>query len=504
MSARRELVTSVATRHAAAGSRDPPGLEPRVALATAVAVTVLATPLWSAPWNLYDGGIAAASASFTLHGLLPYRDYWHLYGPLSGWLLAIPTAFLGPSVELTRAAGLLLLAAQAAIVYGLCRRWTSAFPASLLAVSSSLIVAAFMGLEMSAWTLSMTLCLLAFWYRLDARRPMLVGVLIGLAILSRQDLGAFALLASLVLPERRRMIIGFASIVVPVGSVILLMSPISFLIEQVVWYPLIGRGRFRAVPGLDVLMPMALAVPLTVTLAVIPRLAIVLAFARALADRRRDLLAMTLFAVLCQLQSVGRVDGAHLAVSTTPAIMLIAASLPRRRGPSVAAIAVVAPALFAAAALGMMIASASGSTSRDLALQRSIAVARQATGRDDAVLVGLVSNRYTILNAPLAYYLLDRPPAMRWTIYSPGVTNTDATQALMVADLEATRTNVLILDVNAASEFEYTNDSRIPGSTIFDLHVMDRFRTWCDFGEFRVAVRVAWNPDGPCPIGSPA
>jgi hypothetical protein len=191
-------------------STDRGGSDRWVAISVAVVAALLAMPLWAAPWNLFDGGITAASAGFTLHGLLPYRDYWLLYGPLSGWLLAIPTALFGPSVELTRLVGLLLLSVQAVIVYGLCRRWTDVFPGALLAVSSSLIVAAFVGLEMSAWTLSMALGLLAFSLRLDARRPFLVGLLLGLAFLSRHDIGAYALFASLLFPERRRLLLGFA------------------------------------------------------------------------------------------------------------------------------------------------------------------------------------------------------------------------------------------------------------------------------------------------------
>ncbi len=62
----------------------------------------------AAPLSTYDGGISAAAATFTLHGLLPYRDYWLLYGPLSGFLLAIPTAFLGPSIALSVSAVVML------------------------------------------------------------------------------------------------------------------------------------------------------------------------------------------------------------------------------------------------------------------------------------------------------------------------------------------------------------------------------------------------------------
>lgn len=466
-------------------------------LVTSIATAALAVPLWAAPWNVFDGGITASAASFTLHGLVPYRDYWLLYGPLSGWLLAIPTAIIGPSVELTRLMGLAVLAAQSAIVYRLCLRWTLRFPASLLALSSSLLVAAFMGLEISAWTLSMTLCLMALSFRLDARRPLLVGVLLGLAFLTRLDVGAYALLASLLLNERRLLLIGFATIVVPPAIAVLVLSPISFLVEQLVWYPLVGPRQFRGLPGLEVLMPMAVAAPLTFVLAIVPRLAIAVTLVRALADGRRDLLVMAVFAALCQLQTLGRADAAHLAVATTPAVVLIGAMLPRGRRTSLFGIGIVAPALFAAAAAGMLIAS-SGSTTRDFALRRSIETVRQVTQRDDAIHVGLASNRHTTLNAMLAYYLADRRPGSHWTMYNPGVTNTDLTQAAMVAELEATGTNILILDTEWVDGFEITNDSRISGSTVLDRYIEDRFRIWCDFGAFRVDVRVAWNPDRPC------
>ena len=51
--------------------------------------------------------------------LLPYRDCWLLYGPLSGLLLAIPTAFLGPSIELIRALGFIVFCGEALVAYRL-------------------------------------------------------------------------------------------------------------------------------------------------------------------------------------------------------------------------------------------------------------------------------------------------------------------------------------------------------------------------------------------------
>lgn len=468
-------------------------------LIVAVVAALLVIPLFFVPWNHFDGGISSSAATFTLHGLVPYRDYWLLYGPLSGWFLAIPTAILGPSVELIRVAGLAVLAVQSATVYRLCRRWVRPFPAVLLAVLASLLVAVFIGLELTAWPLSMALALAGLALRLESRRPLLAGVLLGFAALARLDVGAYALLAALVLPDRRLLLSGFGICVAPVAIGLLLLVPIPSLVEQLVWYPLVGPRQFRGVPGLEVLMPMSVAVPFTLALAILPRLTIAMSFVRGIVWGRRDVLAIAVFAGLCQLQTLGRADLGHLGLAMAPAIVLIAANLPKARLTAFLGIAIVASSLFAVVIIGLLTAL-SAPTQKDLALQRSIAVTRQATDRGTPIFVALASNRYTVGNALLAYYLTDRPPGSRWTMFNPGVTNTDATQTLMVADLEASRTNLLILDASGAEWFEATNDSRIPGSTILDEYLERRFRTWCDFGEYLVAVRVDWNPSGACPI----
>jgi hypothetical protein len=489
------------TRHLGAGSLERFDAERLVPLIAAGLVALLAIPLFTVPWNHFDGGISASAATFTLHGLVPYRDYWLLYGPLTGWILAIPTAVLGPSVELIRIAGLAVLAAQSATVYKICRRWAPPFQAVLLAVVASLLVAVFVGLEMNAWPVAMTLALAGLAIRLESRRALLAGVLIGLAALARLDVGGYALLAALVLPDRRRMLIGFGASVAPVAFVLLLLVPISSLWEQLVWYPLVGPRQFRGVPSLDVLMPMSVAVPFTLVLAILPRIAIGASLVRGIARRQADVLAIAVFAGLCQLQTLGRSDLAHLGVAMPPAIALIAANLPGARRPALIGTAIVAPPLFAVAVFGLVIAL-SGPTPKDLALQRSIAVTRQAVDRDTPIFIALSRNRYTVGNALLAYYLTDRPPGSRWTLFNPGVTNTDATQTLMVADLEASGTNLMILDVSGAEWFETSNDSQIPGSTILDTYLDERFRTWCDFGDYRVAVRVAWDPASACPIAN--
>jgi hypothetical protein len=347
----------------------------------------------------------------------------------------------------------------------------------------------------------MTLALVALSLRLDGHRALLVGVVFGLAFLARLDVGSYALLAALVLPQRGRLLAGFAIIVVPFALILFALVPVTSLFEQLVWYPLVGPRQFRGLPGLETYTPIEYVAPLTVTLVILPRLVIAGTLARSIARHERPLLSLVVFAALCQLQTLGRADAAHVAVATTPALLSIASIVPRERAIAAIGIAAGASVLLGAAVIGMVIAW-SVPASRDIALLRAISVAREATESTDAIFVGEARNRYTLLNPLLAYYLADRRPGTRWTMYNPGVTNTDRTQELMVEDLEATRTNVMILDVEFADVFEVSNDSRLAGSTVLDQYLEDRFRTWCDFGGTIVAVRTAWDPDSACP--SPA
>ena len=169
-----------------------------VLIVGALTATVISINL-RASANVFDGGISSSAATFTLHGLLPYRDYWLLYGPLSGLLMAIPTAIFGPSVELTRAVGFAVLCAQAAIAYRPARgSGQHRGPAAALAVSAVVMVPAADGLELSAWQLAMTLALAAIYLSVATKHSGLaIGLLIGATSLCRLDVGAYALIGVL-------------------------------------------------------------------------------------------------------------------------------------------------------------------------------------------------------------------------------------------------------------------------------------------------------------------
>ena len=67
-------------------------------------------------------------------------------------------------------------------------------------------------------------------------------------------------------------------------------------------------------------------------------------------------------------------------------------------------------------------------------------------------------------------------------MFNPGVTNTAATQAQMVADLEANRVRFLILGVRFADCFEPANESRLAGPLILDQAIDRDYEVVANFG----------------------
>ena len=134
--------------------------------------------------------------------------------------------------------------------------------------------------------------------------------------------------------------------------------------------------------------------------------------------------------------------------------------------------------------------------SPDNALQRAVEVVRGTTEHDDPIFVGLMTNRYTLLNPMVAYYLADKPPGTRTTMYNPGITNADRVQRSMVAELEATQTD--FLNRAWATTFEAQNDSRLAGSDVLDRYLAADFRLWRDFQHVIVSVRATRADLGIC------
>jgi hypothetical protein len=130
--------------------------------------------------------------------------------------------------------------------------------------------------------------------------------------------------------------------------------------------------------------------------------------------------------------------------------------------PGGAAIGDVADAILAIVAVSAAIATPfTPPASYQASIARAVAFIRLNTAPTDPVFVGLTSNRYTLVNPLLVYYLADRTSGVRDTMYNPGITNREATQVQMIADLDRSNTRYLVLDRVFASACEPVN----PGST---------------------------------------
>lgn len=498
------------------GGAASPGRQWLAAALCVAAVALIVSPNLIGVLRPYDSGIASSAATFTLHGLLPYRDYWLLYGPLSGWLVALPTALMGPSVGLLRVAGMAVLCAQAAAAFSIARSLASTRPAVAIAFASIAMYAALLGIEPSAWSVAMAFALTAVGLAIRADRgSMAIGALAGLTFLARLDMGIYVLLSALLVRERRATLAGFALIAGPFVIAALLTTGLGSLVEQLIWYPLVGPRQFRALPGPEAIVGQPTAAILSVPLLLIPRLAIVLAAARLALARVRDkpiahlsgVLGLPVFATLCQLQTLGRADLEHYAQAATPAILLLAIWY-REARPSLGRFAGLATVVAMCVAVGLLSSRYLGSANQsaeERAILASSTWIRQATARDEPIFVGLSSHRYTVMNPLLVYYLSDRRAGVRDAMFNPGVTNTDWGQTRMVSDLDASRTTYLVLDRSTADLHEEFNDSRFPGSTRLDTYIATHFHVLCDLEPLLIMVRNgADEGDSPaCPALAP-
>ena len=480
-----------------------PGLRsrPTAVLAVASLAVGLAALRWAAPFAQFDGGIASSAATFTLHGLLPYRDYWLLYGPLGGYLLTPVTALFGPSLDLVRVCGLIVVFAQGGTAFVIVRAWAEPAAAMLIAIAAALLPAALIGIEFSPWALAMTFSLAGLYFAgRPANRPLVAGLLLGLAFASRLDVGAYALVAAVLMRDRRWILAGFALVAVPTVAASLLTTPITNLVEQVIWYPLLGLRQYRSLPGLEWEIPFpVVAAFVSIPLVLIPRTLIVGSTIRLLLAHPRDglIVAVTVFALLSQLQTLGRADIHHFSQAATPALLLLGTFLAPARRLSPVVLAVPIALVVSVIVLGIGAGFIHSGDPRDGDLERAARATTALTARDEPIFVGLSANRYTFVNPLVAYYLADRRPGTTFTLFNPGVTNTDAVQARMVAELTASRTRVMLLDAKFSESFESVNESRTPGSTLLDDYITAGFRRVCTFGDYWLMARS--DPGQPIP-----
>jgi hypothetical protein len=336
---------------------------------------------------------------------------------------------------------------------------------------------------------------------------------VGLAFLSRLDVGVYALAGALMVRDRRAVLLGFGVIAVPFVVFALATTSPGALFEQLIWYPIVGPREFRGLASPEAALGAPTSALLSLPLVILPRLAIALGIVGLAIHRAQHsvspgangLLGVVVFALLCQLQTLGRADFEHYAQAATPALLLFAIWFPEGR-PTLARFAALATVTAACVVVGSIGHRLHADPSTyDRTLVETSAWVRAATDPDDPIFVGLTAHRFTVLNPLIVYYLADRRPGVHDTMFNPGVTNTDWGQTRMVADLDRTATPYLVLDRTMANVHESTENGGIPGSTLLDDYLAANYHTVCDVGAFVIEARNGLTRAAPpCPrIGDP-
>lgn len=307
--------------------------------------------LWLAQGTPMEEGFMLVFPELVLEGKVPNRDFLHLYGPGSLWVLAAAFAVFGVSLATERAVGYLQHLGVAFGVYRLLRPW-----GPLVASGGGALAAVVMltpsGLSAMAWVGGVALGLWALARAVEAvdapagsrargRAALVAGLLAGAALLYRLDLvvaiGAAGVIVWLGLdrPGRRRLATGLAAGAAPYAVHLLMAGPEAvvrgLVLEPV--FELRGGRRLPLPPSTDRFdgflqgagaldqPPWPLPAPggprqLWLWLFALLAVGIVLVVGGVVARRRtgdRRLLAIAAFSVGLFPQALQRPDSTHLA-----------------------------------------------------------------------------------------------------------------------------------------------------------------------------------------------
>lgn len=471
-----------------------------------------------------DEGLMLQAAARIAHGEVPYRDFWWFYPPGQPYLLAGLWGIFGPSLLVWRIVRVLADGAVAALAWSLARRGGAGRRPSGLAWSvSALAMASPNGPH--PFPIALALCLGALL--VFVRRPVVAGLLVGVAAAWRLEFAAWAglgiVLALLLRPESQRAALRFG--VAAVGSALVLLLPVALVAgigptwRLLVRYPLLDFRDYQTLP-----FPFRYDGPLNtgspggflsdsaepLLLFYVP-LALVVGLAASMSGsfgrlRARDslLIAAAVFAVGMLTYLLVRPDAYHLA----PLAVLVAAlgAWTWARAPRL--VAVVATAALAVVLLGGL--------DRQLMLVRDGTVTLHAPGADGArtfpadaralgaavadvrrrvpagrpIYVTGLRNDLVTAGAPLFYVLAGRANPSRYDIAAPGVITSAPVQREIVDALSHTRTPLVVRWRSASTAAHEPNRAgRSSGVRILDSFLSASYRPVARHGEWQLLTR---------------
>ena len=222
-------------------------------LVVSLVVLAVLLPLWGSfegPASTMDEGSLLVYPELILKGKLPYRDFETFYGPANLAILSAVYAGLGPNIFVERGVGLIYRVLALVAIFALVRRYDTALAAGCMVVAGFLLLP--LGLPAYAWIGGVT-C--ALWSMVTAAKPestgrcFLGGLLAGLALLFRPDLGPAVIVSALPLfllvTARRWSYLGGAALaLLPLGWLTVVVGP-DQIINNLLLFPVIHSSPGR-------------------------------------------------------------------------------------------------------------------------------------------------------------------------------------------------------------------------------------------------------------------
>ena len=485
------------------------------ALSLAIVLVLLAAGLSAftllRPISPHDEGLMLQAGTRIAHGQWPYRDFWTNYPPGQALVLAGLDKLFGVSLLSWRILRVIVDTTCALLAFRLALRSGAARPWALLAwlgVAGAMAWPTGPGPNPPALLLAFAALVLA------PRRPAVAGVVAGLAILFRLEIGAAAALGVLIVapPDRRARTAIAALVTAAVTLAPFLITDPGAMVHDTIGFlqiqglqrlplPIDYHGPLRPTKLLEFYFPLILLAAAAVG-------AEALTVASRTRERSGDRTALGLvpLALVGVAYLLGRPDEFHLApLSAVLAVLLAAAAATTRRGPLRAVLA-VALALIAVAGLerragqalhppaaagvpGPAGAGVHTSPADARSLRQLRATVNRLTRPGQPIFVANPRFDRVRVGDPLLYIILGHPNPTRYDVMQPGLVTTARVQREIVASLRRSHTRLVVRWLNpTASARENDGARRSSGVHILDRYLAAAFRRDARYGDYEVLV----------------
>lgn len=425
------------------------------------------------PVGLYDEGLILTGGWQVSLGLVPYRDFYNIYGPGQDVMLGALFLFFGKSLEVARLYDLCIQLAIVLIFWAFLRRHLSCFIRFVAHFSFVCWLVRFGSILYPVYPV--LLCHLAALWVLSAscgigftgRRYFAAGMFAGVAVLFRHDIGTlfagllFVLLWWKTFTPRNSSSpfcppLSFALGVLPLPLIVYgslaVVVPLPLLWFQLVQLPFCVFPAYRCLPYPSwkalVASPHAIIPFYLFPFVLLVSIGLVLAYViqrRCLDDRQRAIMLLLLLSLAGLPQALGRSDFPHLISLALPAIGVFFLVLPACKGSFLLAFAFLCYSV--ADVWHPVVNHAIFPSTFDAAIPKEVVALREVVKNcpSGPIFVGNRMHNRLVVNQPGLYFFLDRLPGTFYFHFDPGVVTTAPVQEIITHDMEINKVNTIVL-----------------------------------------------------------